>query len=65
MEFYGGYQVYAESGVDLTLLKERLKQSVTERWEDNFRVMEFIEALRKAKHAQRPGDPAAVDRESC
>ncbi len=31
MEFYGGYQVYSESGIDLTLLTERLKMTMTER----------------------------------
>src|SRR4051794_11050826 len=36
IEFYGGYQVYSESGVDLTLLRENLKRSPTERLEANF-----------------------------
>src|SRR5947209_14983172 len=37
IEFYGGYQVYSESGVDLTLLRENLKRTVTERIEQNCR----------------------------
>jgi hypothetical protein len=31
IEFYGGYQVYSESGVDLTMLRENLKVTPTER----------------------------------
>jgi hypothetical protein len=31
IEFYGGYQVYSESGIDLTLLRENLKHTPTER----------------------------------
>jgi len=30
VEFCGGYKVYSESGIDLTLLRERLKMTVTE-----------------------------------
>jgi hypothetical protein len=46
IEFYGGYQVYSESGVDLTLLRENLKHSVTERLESNCRNVPVLEALR-------------------
>ena len=60
VEFYGGYQVYSDSGVDLTLLKARLALTVTERWEDNARALEFVEALRKAKHVERAADPSAA-----
>ena len=38
MEFYGGYEVYAESCIDLTLLLERLTMTVTERIEANARA---------------------------
>jgi hypothetical protein len=58
MEFYGGYQVYSESGVDLTLLRENLKLTVTERWEANAQSLETVEAFRKASRDQRPADPA-------
>ena len=40
MEFYGGYEVYAESGIDLTLLRERLKMTVTERLQANARALQ-------------------------
>ena len=60
VEFYGGYQVYSDSGVDLTLLKARLALTVTERWEDNSRALEFVEALRKAKHVERAADFSAA-----
>ena len=30
MQFYGNYQVYSDSGVDLTLLRENLKRSADE-----------------------------------
>ena len=52
MEFYGGYQVYSESGIDLTLLTERLKMTITERWQANARALEVVEAFRNAKPAQ-------------
>ena len=32
IEFYGGYEVYSESGIDLTLLRENLRKSLEERW---------------------------------
>lgn len=32
IEFYGGYEVYSESGVDLTLLRGNLRRSIEERW---------------------------------
>ena len=48
IEFYGGYQVYSESGVDLTLLRENLRRSVEERWEYNRQAAAFVEALAEA-----------------
>jgi elongation factor P--beta-lysine ligase len=62
IEFYGGYQVYSESGVDLTLLRERLKLTVTERWEQNFQALELVEAFREAGRAKRARDLATADR---
>ncbi len=38
IEFYGGYQVYSDSGVDLTLLRENLKRTIEERLADNARA---------------------------
>ncbi len=64
MDFYGGYQVYSETGVDLTLLRERLKMTITERWEANARALEFVEAFRKVNRDQRPTDLAIACREA-
>ena len=47
MEFYGGYEVYSESGIDLTLLRERLKMTVTERLQANARALKLVEAMRR------------------
>jgi Flp pilus assembly protein TadB len=60
MEFHGGYQAYSESGIDLTLLREQLKRTVTERWENNARVAAAQEELRGS--AKRTAHPAGTDR---
>jgi predicted nucleotidyltransferase len=57
IEFYGGYQVYSESGVDLTLLRENLRRSVEERFQDNRRALTFALALREAGAARFGGTP--------
>ena len=33
IEFYGVKEVYSESGIDLTLLRENLERTLEERWE--------------------------------
>lgn len=48
MEFYGGYQVYAESGVDLTLLRENLNRTVAERIDDNARSLAVADAFEES-----------------
>jgi hypothetical protein len=48
IEFYGGYEVYSDTGVDLTLLRANLRRSLEERWENNRRALEFARALRQA-----------------
>jgi hypothetical protein len=48
IEFYGGYQVYSESGVDLTLLRRNLELTVTQRWLDNSRSARSLEAFAAA-----------------
>src|SRR6516165_8845605 len=48
IQFYGGYQVYSESGVDLTLLRAQLQQTAEQRWENNRRAAVFQEELRRA-----------------
>jgi hypothetical protein len=52
LEFYGGAQVYSESGVDLSLLRENLEKSIEDRWEENRRAALFAETLRLS---QPPG----------
>jgi hypothetical protein len=51
MEFYGNYQVYSESGVDLTLLRENLKRTATERVEKNSRGIGVVAELKRAGRA--------------
>ncbi len=53
IEFYGGYQVYSESGVDLTLLRENLKRSVTQLWENNCRALPRFEEVGRAGRKAR------------
>ncbi len=55
IRFHGGYQVYSESGVDLTMLRENLKRTVSERWEKNCLALPAIMAFRKAGMRQRLG----------
>ena len=45
IEFYGGYEVYSESGVDLTLLRGNLRRSIEERWAKNRRAAQGSLAL--------------------
>ena len=52
LEFYGGSQVYSESGVDLSLLRENLEKTIEERWDENRRAALFAETLRLS---QPPG----------
>jgi hypothetical protein len=56
IEFYGGYQVYSESGVDLTLLRENLKQTPTERLRENQRMLPFVKELRRSGRTERPAE---------
>jgi predicted nucleotidyltransferase len=52
IRFYGGYPVYSDTGVDLTLLKTNLTRSVEERWENNVRMLPFLAALRDSARAK-------------
>jgi hypothetical protein len=54
IEFYGGYPVYSESGIDLTLLREGLKRTIEQRLESNAKWVAFVQAVR----------PVAKDRTS-
>lgn len=48
IEFYGGYQVYSESGVDLTLLRENLRRPVEDRLEQNQRGLLLAAEVQKS-----------------
>ena len=63
MEFYGGYKVNSESGIDLTLLRERLKMTVTERIQANARALRVVEAVRNAQSARCRANPSVVGRQ--
>jgi hypothetical protein len=56
LEFYGGYPVYSESGVDLTLLRQNLRRSLEERWRDNSRALAFGLALQQSSKVPRGSD---------
>ncbi len=45
MEFYGQTQVYSASGVDLTLLRENLRRTVTERLLRNEKALAFCREM--------------------
>jgi hypothetical protein len=60
IEFYGGYPVYSESGVDLTLLRRNLERTVEERWENDHQLLKFCRAMREGLAARR-GQPVAAD----
>ena len=48
IEFYGGYQVYDENGIDLTLLRSNLGRTVEERWVKNACAARFARAVWEA-----------------
>src|SRR6266849_4201553 len=62
IEFYGGYQVYSESGIDLTLLRENLKRTETERLRKNQRMLPLIEELRRSGRVKSPGELQQIRR---
>ncbi len=45
IEFYGGCQVYSESGVDLTQLRRNLERTVEEQWESVCRSASWLRTL--------------------
>lgn len=69
IEFYGGYEVYSESGVDLTLLRENLRKSLEERWLEACQGSIIFEAFRQTapshstrKEGRRMLDAASIVR---
>jgi hypothetical protein len=59
MTFFGGYPVYSDTGVDLTLLRENLKRTVEERWNQNAQLIKVAEALRQS--GRNPNAPDSTD----
>jgi hypothetical protein len=57
IEFYGGYQVYSESGIDLTLLKQNLRRTLEDRWQYNLRAGELGQAFAEAGRRSRGLSP--------
>jgi hypothetical protein len=53
IEFYGGYQDYSESGIDLTLLRQNQTLLIEERLRNNIRMLPLLEALSESAHASR------------
>jgi hypothetical protein len=51
MNFYGNYQVYSDTGVDLTLLRENLNRTPEERLAHNAKIVKFVDALRESGRA--------------
>lgn|SRR5262245_61917553 len=58
IEFYGGYQVYSETGVDLTLLRANLKRTIDERLEKNLRGIRLVAELAAAGRPSKALDMA-------
>ena len=53
IQFYGGYQVYSESGVDLTLLRENLKRPIEQRWENLYRALHLVDEIDRSREAHK------------
>jgi hypothetical protein len=53
IEFYGGYQVYSDSGVDLTLLRQNITRTIEQRLENNKRAQAMACAFQQAGRGGR------------
>jgi hypothetical protein len=62
IEFYGGYQVYSESGVDLTLLRENLKRTPTERLQRHSQALKSVEGLAESSRPRASARPDSARR---
>ncbi len=62
IEFYGGYQVYDENGIDLTLLRGNLGRTVDERLARSAGASAFAQELAKAgrRQSERPQPPRPI-----
>ena len=61
IEFYGGYQVYSESGVDLTQLRRNLERSVEERWESVCRSASWLRTLGPQRQGSSMSESSVFD----
>ena len=61
-EFYGGYEVYDENGIDLTLLRENLKRTIENRLANNVRGARLANAMEEAGRRLRKFAPAEEGR---
>src|SRR5665213_831491 len=57
IEFYGGYEVYDENGIDLTTLRRNLTLALEDRCDNNARAAACFAVLRKSAAAQSPSTP--------
>jgi predicted nucleotidyltransferase len=62
IEFYGGYQVYDENGIDLTTLRRNLTLSLENRLENNARAAAFFAVLRGSAKAKDQPMPSPAPR---
>jgi hypothetical protein len=67
IEFYGVHDVYSESGVDLTQLRDNLRRSFAERWERHKKFAKLANAFRAVRMqngeqtvADKPFEPAPI-----
>jgi hypothetical protein len=61
IEFYGGIEVYSETGVDLSLLRENLRRSPEERWQAACNGATLFRAWRRpdgSPVSPQAGDPS-------
>ena len=61
-EFYGGYEVYDENGIDLTTLRRNLTLSLEDRLENNARGAAFFAVLRGSRRVEDETMPAPAPR---
>lgn len=57
IEFYGGYEVYDENGIDLTTLRRNLTLALEDRLDNNSRAAAFFALLRKSAALQNGSTP--------
>lgn len=63
MKFYGSYEVYSETGVDVASLRENLKRTIEARLACNAQAVKFAESLRQSGRGKLSN--ASKPREHC